>query len=438
MDTISAAFPSVRFNSPPSPALAFASSGAGRASAGGQYHASVAVDVSTTARQLLAHGYAKLQTPAPASVSSAESSAPGLSTPTSEQSAAVIVGFIQHRLEGMARDGASAEQMRATFEQGLAGFQKGLEQAKTILQKLGALTDSVSAGIDETEQRVRSGLDELAQKLGIATDTLSPPATKQAPIPQNNVPAATTSSSTATKGSATGSPAETLHSTAAYFSSQFEQSRSLDLQIETRDGDLVTVTLNDYARSSTTLAGATATSSGGTAALMAYRRTSEASSQFSYSVKGSLDEGERKALDSLLGNIASLSDAFFSGHFDQAYNMAQSLQIDGGELSSMSLDLSMLTRASMFAGSSSGSTADSSSPAAAASPVVDPAVGAKASGDSSGAAPGQRRGDQDSGLHLGQVQQLLDLLDKTRHFSSPHKLLSDLLAARISGHIPGR
>ncbi|GAB3037449.1 DUF5610 domain-containing protein [Bowmanella dokdonensis] len=60
---------------------------------------------------------------------------------------------------------------------------------------------------------------------------------------------------------------------------------------------------------------------------------------FSFSVQGSLDEGELDALGELVGNAAELADEFFNGDVEKAFNQALELGFNESELTGYALQL---------------------------------------------------------------------------------------------------
>lgn len=68
-------------------------------------------------------------------------------------------------------------------------------------------------------------------------------------------------------------------------------------------------------------------------------RTISASTGISYQVQGELDEGEQKAIDDLLKDVAKVSDHFFSGNTQQAFKKALDMNFDSNELTRISMDL---------------------------------------------------------------------------------------------------
>lgn len=343
---------------------------------------------SSAAREALEQAYQRLQT-APAN---AVDTPPG-PVPTPADSAAVILGFIESRLQNLAAEGADTEQLSALLQQGLEGFRKGLEQARSILSGLERLTEAVSAGIAETQSRVLQGLGDISGRFGLVSPVDVEPAS--AP-PQEPVE---TSQAT---------PAAPIATRAAYFQAAFERRESVQLELQTRDGDLITLSLDQVASSRFSLAGATASGPRGESAILAYQQTQSLQSRFSFSVQGELDEGELTALRLLINDVASISDEFFAGNFEQAFNQAQSLNLDSKTFSSLSLDLSLLTRSSVMAGTSNATVEPG---AAEAAPSPAPVIHDQA---------------------LSQLQRLLDMLQLANRFARPGDLLADLLAARLA------
>ncbi|HET8707072.1 MAG TPA: hypothetical protein VFM46_12290, partial [Pseudomonadales bacterium] len=62
--------------------------------------------------------------------------------------------------------------------------------------------------------------------------------------------------------------------------------------------------------------------------------------KFSYSVDGSLDEDEQKALESLFSDANKLAESFYSGNVEEAFAQAGKMQFNTNEIASFSLKMS--------------------------------------------------------------------------------------------------
>lgn len=345
---------------------------------------------SSAAREALERAYTQLH-----SASAGALAAPREVGQTPGDSAAVILGFIESRLQALAAEGAGEERLNELLQQGLEGFRKGLEEARSILTHLNRLAEDVAAGIAETERLVLEGLGALARQFGLSSPV--------EPTPPEDVPSVP--AVTASNPSPAAAP---IASRSAYFQAAFERRESVQLELQTRDGDLITLSLDNFASSSLGIAAATASGPRGESAILAYQQTQQLQSRFSFSVEGELDGGELKALRLLLNDVSAISDEFFDGNFEEAFKLALSLNLDQENFSALSLDLSLLTRSSVIAGTRS----DAVTPATA--PPVEPTGQAEA-----------ERG-------LSQLQRLLDMLQLANRFARPGDLLAELLAARLA------
>lgn len=119
-------------------------------------------------------------------------------------------------------------------------------------------------------------------------------------------------------------------------SERYGQRRQFELQIQTRDGDTVTIKVaaeqlqSLIARQSETEQGSE----------FAARYAEKNSLQFSFRVEGSLDEDELNALDELFANANKLADSFYAGDVETAFAQASAMQFNSEEIAHFSLKMS--------------------------------------------------------------------------------------------------
>jgi hypothetical protein len=222
-----------------------------------------------------------------------------------------ILGFVGGHLARAAADGADSEQQSKNLQQFRKGVEKGFADARKILDGLGVLNGQVAANVDDTYQRIQQGLSALDQQY------VAPPAA-----------------------------AGETKAVAAYSERFAAQAQSFDLQVTTREGDKLRISVAQasasYAQTSVA-EGSSANDNGNGSA-----RVSQFSSQsstlqiggFQVSVEGQLNDDERAALSKLFSQVRELSDKFFAGDLQGAFDQALKLELDGGQLASMSLNLS--------------------------------------------------------------------------------------------------
>ena len=77
----------------------------------------------------------------------------------SQNSADVIVGFINQHLDRLKADGATEQELAQALNDGFAGFVEGFEEAMQILNDSGLLTTELSAELSDIQSRVAAGLE---------------------------------------------------------------------------------------------------------------------------------------------------------------------------------------------------------------------------------------------------------------------------------------
>ena len=333
--------------------------------------------------------------------------------PSSQQSADTIINFIGGRLEALASSGADRETLESAFEQAVKGFQQGLKEAKNILQGVQMMSDEVSGGIDVTEQLVRDGLAQLRTQFLDSNQSTQTPSQPPQPAPalvssvvnayrQQSTEVTRYSQSTI---SADDNPAASnLRAAASDYAASYRRNDSIELSLRTRDGDLVTLSFSSdiSTNRSSTFAGIQSENS--SSAALTYQRAVSVSSNFSMTVKGELDSGEMAALNNLLAEVSAVSDEFFNGDFDKAFEMAINFEMDGKEFSTMALDINRSTRAT----------------------VTESYVGL------TGQNSGQSSLTSNTANLDSLVEKLLSMIEKSASFDQSQKLLTELLANSLA------
>lgn len=224
---------------------------------------------------------------------------------TPEKVADRILGFVEQRLQSEAAAGADPAKLDKLLSQARDGVEKGFAEARKILDGMGVLSGQVASDVDDTYGRIQSGLDDLGKRLV-----------------------------------ADGSQATSGSFAAAAYSERFSAlAETFDMEVTTRDGDKLRISVAQaaasWSQSSVTAAGdghggvVSASSESGSLLIGGWQ----------VDVEGELDEGELKALEKLFGQVQELSDKFYAGDLSGAFDRAMSLNMDGEQLASMSLRL---------------------------------------------------------------------------------------------------
>jgi hypothetical protein len=220
-----------------------------------------------------------------------------------------ILGFVGGHLARAAADGADSEQQSKNLQQFRKGVEKGFADARKILDGLGVLNGQVAANVDDTYQRIQQGLSALDQQY------VAPPAA-----------------------------AGETKAAAAYSERFAAQAQSFDLQVTTREGDKLRISVAQASASYAQTSVAEGSSANGNGSARVSQFSSQSSTLqiggFQVSVEGQLNDDERAALSKLFSQVRELSDKFFAGDLQGAFDQALKLELDGGQLASMSLNLS--------------------------------------------------------------------------------------------------
>ncbi len=310
-----------------------------------------------------------------------------------------ILDYVEKRLDTV----ADPEQRTALLDKARQGIAQGFADARDVLKGMGLLQGQVAANIDDTQQRIMDGLDKLGPTAS-ATD----PATRPAdPAPTPSDPAA------ASAGQAV----------AASFTQV--ETGSLSLSIQTADGDKITLSFQrEQGSSATAYATRGSGNSSSGASFIEYQ-----SSSLSFSVEGNLDDGEKKAIASLVKDVEHLANRFFDGNVQAAFKQASRLGFDNQQLASFSLDLnhtveSRAVAAYQAVAGDSSSLADT--PSASTTPVAgDSNVSSAASSSAPAAGTAWISDAVDATADLGKLYRKAD---QSGLFAKPMHAMYDLFA----------
>ncbi|GLZ85506.1 hypothetical protein Pres01_15570 [Metapseudomonas resinovorans] len=225
---------------------------------------------------------------------------------TPEKVAEKVLGFIDQRLRSESANGGDPAKLQGLLDQARAGIQKGFDDARKILDGLGVLGGKVAEDIDDTFDRIQDGLGQLQK-------TYLQPVT-------------------------TTEPGGTV-AVAGYSERLQAQAETFDLEVKTRDGDKLRISIaqasSNYSRSSLAAA-----SDGKTSLLVGSSQSSSLQiGAWQIEVQGELDDEEKAALSDLLGQVQDISSKFYAGDLSGAFDRAMALDMDGEQLASMSLHL---------------------------------------------------------------------------------------------------
>ncbi|QPG06113.1 DUF5610 domain-containing protein [Salinimonas marina] len=235
-----------------------------------------------------------------------------------EKVARNVMGFVGGVIRGAAAGGAPDEKLQNLFGQAREGVAKGIAMAR---QDLGQwLNDDINLGINKSEALIGEQMGTLEEEVLGAN------------------------------------PLSNLQVNAMALSQQ--QQRSGDLVIRTREGDEVSIRFGDTRRASYERydyqQGGQYTDSGTTdntvGAVNSGSYTNvqwQTTSHFSFSVDGDLNEQELKSITQLINSTTELTELFFDGDIDKAFEQAQNLEFDKASLAGFALKLTQSQSSSM-------------------------------------------------------------------------------------------
>ena len=227
---------------------------------------------------------------------------------TPEKVAGRILGFIEQRLQSEQAAGADPSKLQGLLEQARSGVEKGFAEARKILDGMGVLQGKVASDIDDTYQKIQDGFSALDKRFNPS------------------------------------SPAGTGNVAVAAYSERFAaKAETFEMQVTTRDGDRLRISIAQ-ASANWSQSAVAASSDGKTSSLVASSQSGSLQiGAWQVSVEGELDDEERGALEKLFSQVQDLSNKFYAGDLSGVFDRAMALEMDGEQLASMSLRLTQTT-----------------------------------------------------------------------------------------------
>lgn len=255
-----------------------------------------------------------------------------------------ILSFIAGRLRIDEAEGASTEALSERLKAGLEGFLDGYNQAYEQLAGMGFLTGDVEQAIEKTYNDVLNGIEALAEELGATSPVTEALRSEQQARRASFVPAAPPEDLVAasediqsladvSKNTELQNLRELISATTLSYEEQ--QKRSFRFSLTTQDGD--TVSIRAAYASSTLLEGERVTYGNGEASSVS--GSFRAESGFYLDIRGELDDEELAAIEDVLAQVKEVSDTFFSGNVEEAYQYALEMGFNSQEIAQFSLKL---------------------------------------------------------------------------------------------------
>jgi hypothetical protein len=220
-----------------------------------------------------------------------------------EKVASRISDFVAQGLEQARSRGASDADLDRMYQAAVSGVEKGFKEATKILKDLDMLSPEISATIDQTKEMTFEALAGLA------------PTSDSAPIKETSISAA----------------------------ERYAKAESFSMDVMTQEGDKISINFSSEASITASLGAY----SDGDSSAVSFGIERNASSNYSFSVEGDLNEEELDALTSLIQDINLIAEDFYSGDVQDAFEQAAELEMDKSQL--MNLNVTMTQSASYSA-----------------------------------------------------------------------------------------
>ncbi len=182
------------------------------------------------------------------------------------------------------------------FEQARSGIEQGFSEAKDILEQMGALNGVIAENVDKTYQLTMDGLDDFEQNQG-GVDSLV--------VNQRSI--------------------------------ALQTSKSASVEIETREGDVISINLSQSFSAERNRMQA----ADGNTEVAFFEQNYQAVGEVNIAIEGDLNADEKRALEDLLAQMGDVSKDFFQGNQKQALKEALSLGFDTSQIAEFSMNLQM-------------------------------------------------------------------------------------------------
>ncbi|MDO6765670.1 DUF5610 domain-containing protein [Agarivorans sp. 1_MG-2023] len=195
-----------------------------------------------------------------------------------EEVARNVLNFVASSLYSAKQSGMSEDKLAEMMAQARKGVDIGFEGAREELSDAGILNEELEKGIDKSYDLIQDGLEKIEE--GDYEIQSAPIASQLA----------------------------------------MSSSQSASMQLETAEGDKVTISYGSQLAASY--------SEGGSS----YQASFASQQQFSFSVEGDLNEDELAAIADLIKQVDEVGQQFFSGDLDKAFDQALTIGFDEQQL----------------------------------------------------------------------------------------------------------
>lgn len=237
--------------------------------------------------------------------------------------------------------GASDKELESMFEAARSGVEKGFGQAREQIEALNKMNEPLAEKIDAAENGIYEGIDQLKKDTLEANNKNDGAKTEQGSFEYGRV---------------------------------FQQARNdFSFELTTQEGDKVTIKANSQFESYA----AFMKSQGENGQSQVAGASQSNSSGYSFSVEGDISDAEMAAIDDLMSQVNSLSEEFYGGDLDKAFDMAMGLTSDASQIAEFSLNLRQQQTQAVEYGKGVAEYSQDALPKGLSEPLADFANGVK-------------------------------------------------------------
>lgn len=215
-----------------------------------------------------------------------------------EEVAKNVLSFVKGAILGAQADGADEGSLANMLEQARKGIKQGLGEAIEELKDSDLFSDDIEKGVEKSRELIFDGLDEFEE-------SLFNPVSEQS------------------------------KSTSFNAQNYYKLENGASYEIKTAEGDVIKLTYNSQYQSSEQFS----YNKDGNDESFSYSSSQSSSQAYSFSVEGDLNEDEVAAINELMSDLQEVSNEFFNGSLDEAFEQAKNLNLDSPQLVAMSMNL---------------------------------------------------------------------------------------------------
>lgn len=211
-----------------------------------------------------------------------------------------ILSFISQGIAAFKAEGASDQVLLEKISEAKEGFLKGYSEASDQLDASNQLNEAVRNSIVLLKSQVLEGLDHLVQSIA-QKESFDQVEYTEKPL-----------------------------AVAAHHILEKTSGQTFDFELTTQEGDIISINANQAMH-----AYAEQTQSNQSHSI-------ERSSGLAITVRGDLNDSELKAINDLLDQVMSLSNDFYNGRVEEAFNAALDLGYDNSEIGAFAVKLTQV------------------------------------------------------------------------------------------------